>query len=154
MFWLTLAPLTSNVSKPRWPSTTSLPWPGFQTSVSLQPPGRATSLRSPPVTASSPAPARMTSWAAAIDNVVAATGVGDIGRVTQQTATVVTVGDKRLGVLVSLEFVPVKVAMACSSVMLIGVRRRARAVGLTAAQQTRSEDAVTGRWISTVGTGV
>ena len=34
MFSLTLAPLNSSVSLPPWPSTVSLPSPGFQTKVS------------------------------------------------------------------------------------------------------------------------
>ena len=34
MFSLTLAPLNSIVSVPAWPSTVSLPSPGFQTKVS------------------------------------------------------------------------------------------------------------------------
>ena len=34
MFSLMLAPLNSSVSEPAWPSTVSLPSPGFQTNVS------------------------------------------------------------------------------------------------------------------------
>ena len=49
MFSLTLAPLKTIVSKPAWPSTMSLPSPGFQTNVSLPSPMRAMSLPRPPV---------------------------------------------------------------------------------------------------------
>ena len=48
MFSLTLEPLNSIVSEPPWPSTVSLPSPGFQTKVSSPAPMKATSLPRPP----------------------------------------------------------------------------------------------------------
>ena len=55
MFSLMLAPLNSSVSVPAWPSTMSLPSPGFQTKVSSPAPRRPTSLPRPPLTRSLPA---------------------------------------------------------------------------------------------------
>src|SRR6516164_4751402 len=50
------------VSVPAWPSTVSLPSPGFQMKVSLPLPSRAVSLPRPPVTVSLPSPpSRMSS---------------------------------------------------------------------------------------------
>ena len=49
MFSLALEPLNSIVSVPSWPSTVSLPSPGFHTKVSLPAPRKATSLPRPPV---------------------------------------------------------------------------------------------------------
>ena len=54
MFSSMLAPLNSSVSMPAWPSTVSLPSPGFQTNVSSPAPRKATSLPRPPMTVSSP----------------------------------------------------------------------------------------------------
>ena len=56
MFSPTLAPLNTSVSVPAWPSTMSLPSPGFQMNVSLPLPSRATSLPRPPMTVSLPSP--------------------------------------------------------------------------------------------------
>ncbi len=56
MFSFTLAPLKASVSVPFWPSTMSLPSPGFHKNVSLSSPSRATSLPRPPRTKSSPGP--------------------------------------------------------------------------------------------------
>ena len=58
---LTLAPLNSIVSVPVWPSTVSLPSPGFQTNVSSPAPRKATSLPLPPLTRSLPAEPSWTS---------------------------------------------------------------------------------------------
>ena len=49
MFSAMLAPLNSSVSVPAWPSTMSLPSPGFQMNVSLPAPSSATSSPRPPV---------------------------------------------------------------------------------------------------------
>ena len=54
IFSAMLAPLKSIVSVPAWPSTVSLPSPGFQTKVSSPAPSRATSLPSPPLIRSLP----------------------------------------------------------------------------------------------------
>jgi len=43
-----LAPLNTSVSKSAWPSTLSLPSPGFQTKMSLPEPRAAVSLPRPP----------------------------------------------------------------------------------------------------------
>ena len=61
MFSAMLAPLNSSVSVPAWPSTTSLPSPGFQMNVSLPAPSSATSSPRPPVTMSLPSPPRIVS---------------------------------------------------------------------------------------------
>ena len=49
IFSVMLAPLNSSVSMPAWPSTVSLPSPGFQTKVSLPAPSSAVSLPRPPL---------------------------------------------------------------------------------------------------------
>ena len=73
MFSLTLAPLNCNVSWPPWPSTVSLPSPGFQTKVSSPAPRKAMSLPRPPLMMSLPSPP--------IEHVVAvATGQGVVAR--------------------------------------------------------------------------
>ena len=51
-----LEPLNCIVSVPSWPSTVSLPSPGFQTKVSLPAPSKAVSLPRPPLTVSLPSP--------------------------------------------------------------------------------------------------
>ena len=76
MFSATLAPLKSIVSVPAWPSTVSLPSPGFQTKVSSPAPIRATSLPRPPSMKSLPSPPiSMSSPCAAEDRVVAGAAV-------------------------------------------------------------------------------
>ena len=56
MFSLALEPLNCKVSVPPWPSTVSLPSPGFHTNVSLPVPRKATSLPRPPTMVSLPSP--------------------------------------------------------------------------------------------------
>ena len=72
MFSLTLAPLNTSVSVPAWPSTMSLPSPGFQMKVSLPLPSKATSLPRPPVTMSLPSPPSSVSLPCAADDGVVA----------------------------------------------------------------------------------
>ena len=60
-------PLNTSVSKPAWPSTTSLPSPLFQTNVSLPAPRNAVSAPLPPTTVSLPR--------AAVEGVVAGAAV-------------------------------------------------------------------------------
>ena len=61
MFSLAFEPLKSIVSEPAWPSTVSLPSPGFQTKVSSPAPIKATSLPRPPSMKSLPSPPISTS---------------------------------------------------------------------------------------------
>ena len=61
MFSLAFEPLNSIVSVPAWPSTVSLPSPGFHTNVSSPAPSKATSLPRPPSMKSLPSPPIRTS---------------------------------------------------------------------------------------------
>ena len=54
MFSLAFEPLNRRVSVPAWPSTVSLPSPGFHTNVSSPAPSKARSSPVPPTTTSSP----------------------------------------------------------------------------------------------------